>query len=51
MSYREEIRRVYSKDGLGGFTRGWTSMVIRDAPGLAIYFTLFEVFKRKLNVD
>eukprot|EP00347_Sterkiella_histriomuscorum_P018732 403344388 len=50
MSYREEIKRVYLKDGLLGFTRGWTSIVIRDAPGLAIYFTLFDTFKRWLSI-
>lgn len=33
-----------------GFTRGWTGMFIRDAPGFGIYFCLFELLKRRMNV-
>ncbi len=33
-----------------GFTRGWTGMFLRDAPGFGLYFCLFELFKRGLDV-
>lgn len=50
MSYREEIAKIYEIEGLKGFTRGWTGMFFRDAPGFGVYFCLFELFKRKLGV-
>ena len=50
MSYRTEIRRIYNSEGLYGFTRGYTGMFMRDAPGFALYFFMFELFKRKLRV-
>lgn len=50
MSYREEIKTIYKNEGLKGFTRGYSGMLLRDAPGFGIYFCLFEGFKRGLNV-
>lgn len=50
MSYREEIAKIYELEGLKGFTRGWTGMFFRDAPGFGVYFCLFEMFKRGLDV-
>lgn len=50
MSYREEIRRIFEKDGMLGFTRGYSCILLRDAPGLAIYFTMFDIYKRWLNI-
>lgn len=47
MSYREEIGRIYKNDGIMGFTRGYTGMLMRDSPGFGVYFCLFELFKRK----
>jgi hypothetical protein len=46
MSYRQEISKIYSEEGLMGFTRGYTGMLMRDSPGFGIYFTLYEIFKR-----
>jgi hypothetical protein len=50
MSYRHEIRRIMNSEGLFGFTRGYTAMYLRDAPGFALYFCLFDIMKRKLGV-
>lgn len=50
MSYREEIAKIYETEGLQGFSRGWSGMLIRDAPGFGVYFWLFELFKRRLHV-
>jgi len=50
MLYREEIARIFKKEGVYGFTRGWSSIVIRDAPGLAIYFTVFDIYKRWFGI-
>ncbi|CDW80211.1 mitochondrial carnitine acylcarnitine carrier protein cacl-like [Stylonychia lemnae] len=50
MSYREEIADIYKNEGLKGFTRGYTGMLLRDAPGFGLYFFLFELFKRSANV-
>lgn len=50
MSYREEIKLLYQEEGLKGFTRGYTGMFLRDAPGFAIYFCLFDLFKRRMGV-
>ena len=50
MSYREEIIDIYKNEGLKGFTRGYTGMLLRDAPGFGLYFFMFELFKRRVNV-
>ena len=50
MSYRTEIRRIYTTEGLYGFTRGYTGMYMRDSPGFALYFFLFDLVKRKFGV-
>ena len=50
MSYTQEIGRVFRKEGLKGFTRGYTGMLLRDAPGFSIHFLLFDIFKRRLGV-
>ena len=50
MSYRTEIKRIYSTEGLYGFTRGYTGMLMRDSPGFALYFLLFDIFKRNFGV-
>ena len=46
MKYREEIKNIYNKEGLYGFTRGYSGLLIRDGPGFATYFFLFDFFKR-----
>jgi hypothetical protein len=51
MKYREEINFIYSREGLYGFTRGYTGMVCRDVPGGTLYFFLFDFFKRKSGIN
>lgn len=51
MSYRCELRKIYQSEGLFGFTRGYSAMLMRDGPGFAMYFFLFDLFKRKLGVS
>ena len=51
MSYREEMNKIYVNDGLRGFTRGYSGMFFRDAPGFGLYFCLFEAFKNLLGVN
>lgn len=51
MSYRQELRRIYSAEGLFGFTRGYSAMMLRDGPGFALYFLLFDFNKRMLGVS
>lgn len=50
MSYREEIAKIYQNEGLMGFTRGYTGMLLRDTPGFGLYFCLYEFFKRSLHI-
>jgi hypothetical protein len=50
MSYRHEIRRIMKSEGLYGFTRGYTAMYLRDGPGFALYFCLFDIMKRTFGV-
>jgi hypothetical protein len=51
LSYKAEIRRIYQTEGLKGFTRGYSGMLMRDAPGYALYFLLFDQFKRTLGIN
>lgn len=51
MSYITEIRRIYKEQGIRGFSRGYSGMLIRDGPGFGIYFMLFENNKRRLGVS
>lgn len=51
MSYAVEIKRIYSEEGLKGFTRGYQGMIFRDGPGFAIYFCLFSALKRFWGVS
>jgi solute carrier family 25 carnitine/acylcarnitine transporter 20/29 len=50
MSYREEIRRIYQDEGMKGFSRGYSGMLLRDGPGFALYFCMFEALKRQSGV-
>lgn len=50
MSYREEIAKIYENEGLKGFTRGYTAMLLRDSPGFALYFCTFEFLKRFFRI-
>jgi hypothetical protein len=51
MSYYKEIMRIFNQQGLKGFTRGYSGMLIRDGPGFGIYFMMFENNKRRLGVS
>jgi solute carrier family 25 carnitine/acylcarnitine transporter 20/29 len=33
-----------------GFTRGYTGMLFRDAPGFGVYFCIYEFNKRLVNL-
>ena len=44
------MRRIYRVDGIYGFTRGYSGMMMRDAPGFAAYFCLFGVMKKVFGV-
>ncbi len=50
MSYRSEINKIYEKEGIKGFTRGYSGMLLRDSPGFGMYFCLYEFFKRTLQI-
>jgi len=45
MSYREEIARVFKKEGLLGFTDGYRAMVVRDIISFGFYFLIYENVK------
>lgn len=51
MSYKKEIIRIYSTEGVKGFLRGYQGMFIRDAPGFGIYFSTYEFLKRSWGVS
>jgi hypothetical protein len=36
---------IYKTEGLKGFTRGYTGLLVRDVPGFGMYFGAFEGFK------
>lgn len=42
--------KIYKREGLKGFTRGYSSMLIRDAPGYALYFAQYDYLKRVFGV-
>jgi hypothetical protein len=50
ISYGEELKMIYKAEGLRGFTRGYSGLLIRDVPGFAIYFGAFEGFKTLFGV-
>ena len=50
MSYREEIKDIYTKEGLKGFSRGYSGMLIRDVPSFALYFFLYDLLKRRFGI-
>lgn len=50
MSYRQEISTIYKNEGMIGFTRGYTGMLMRDSPGFGVYFCTFEFLKRLMNL-
>jgi hypothetical protein len=50
MSYREEISRIYKSEGLYGFSRGYTGLLMRDSPGFGFYFCMFEALKRAIDL-
>jgi hypothetical protein len=51
MSYKNEFKRVYKHEGFQGFTKGYSGMLLRDGPGFAMHFCLFDIFKRRFGVD
>lgn len=36
---------IYSEHGIRGFYHGFSAQLLRDAPGTALYFSLYECFK------
>lgn len=51
LTYWGEIKSIYHREGLYGFTRGYSGQLLRDVPGFALYFGLFEQIKIKLKVS
>ena len=49
LSYRNEITKIYRKEGIRGFTVGYSGMLLRDGPGYGMYFCLYDVLKRKFK--
>lgn len=43
----EAVSQIWSKERLGGFYTGYSTMVARDIPYAAIQFTVFEALKRR----
>jgi hypothetical protein len=41
---------IYKNEGLKGFTRGYSSMLVRDTFTWGIYFMIFDLAKRRLGV-
>lgn len=51
VTYWGEIKGIYQREGLYGFTRGYSGQMLRDVPGFAIYFGFFEAIKKKMGVS
>ena len=51
MSYRAEIKRIYKQEGFRGFFSGYSGMFLRDTPGFAFHFTLYEAMKRRVGIS
>lgn len=46
-SAREAVRATFASEGVAGFFRGYTSLVLRELPFDAIQFPLYEFLKKK----
>ena len=46
MSYTSELQSIISQDGFYGLTRGLSAQLLRDAPGLGVYFCLYHYLKK-----
>lgn len=46
-SVREAVRATFGNEGVGGFFRGYGSLVLRELPFDAIQFPLYEFLKKK----
>jgi hypothetical protein len=42
---------IYRTEGLKGFTRGYSGMLLRDGPGYALYFVIYDRLKTMLRVS
>lgn len=43
------VRQIYSKEGLMGFTRGFCPALLRDVPGLGMFFGVYNAMKNLLR--
>ena len=50
MKYRQEFKNIVANEGFLGFTKGYSALLLRDVITFSLYFSLFDVFKRKFNV-
>ena len=41
--YREEIKKIYSKDGIRGLYRGFSANFMRDCPTMGVYFLSYNL--------
>jgi hypothetical protein len=39
MRYVHEIQNIYKAEGVIGFTRGYGPLLMRDVPGMGVYFS------------
>lgn len=42
------LKQVWTSEGIPGLYRGWTATMLRDAPGLAAWFTAFETARKTI---
>lgn len=45
------IKIIYTKEGLGGFYKGWFTTMVGIAPYIAIKMATFDALKSKYNAD
>jgi hypothetical protein len=45
------FRKIYVKEGLKGFFRGWGLNVVRSLPGAAVQFTSYDLLKSLLGLQ
>ena len=45
------FRKIYVKEGLKGFFRGWGLNVVRSLPGAAVQFTSYDLLKSVLGLQ
>eukprot|EP01132_Coremiostelium_polycephalum_P000810 gene810-1011_t len=47
----QTMKSIYKENRLRGFYTGFGATLLRDVPGMAVFFTTYESLKKKLGVD